>query len=142
MCEEQLRAISNLQEIFGQQTKNIPTYRTPDKTKLPGHRKEIHLKKKKKTHHPHREYTTTSAATFPHTSSKGASHAEPPLTNIQGWTSYRHQTSQTLIKTNPSPTTRKQVIQRHLHPSDGPTSQLLEEHVRKSTPRSSLNKLT
>ena len=26
MCEEQLRAISNLQEIFGHWTKNVPTY--------------------------------------------------------------------------------------------------------------------
>ena len=26
MCEEQLRAISNFQELFGQWTKNVPTY--------------------------------------------------------------------------------------------------------------------
>ena len=33
MCEEQLRAINNLQELFGQWTKNVPTY--PRQKKAP-----------------------------------------------------------------------------------------------------------
>ena len=53
----------------------------------------------------------------------------PPLTQLQWRTSYRHQTSQTLTHTNPLPTTREQVGQRQLHPSNGTTIQSLEEHV-------------
>ena len=115
---------------------------TPDKTKLSGHRQRSHLKNKNKTNNTNREYTTNSDDTFPCTSCKGESHADPPLTQLQWRTSYRHQTSQTLTHTNPLPTTREQVGQRQLHLSNGPMIQSLEEHVRKSTPRSSRNKLT
>ena len=45
ICEENIRAISTLQELFGKWTKNVPIY--PRKKKLPGHHQKSHLGKEK-----------------------------------------------------------------------------------------------
>ena len=76
MCEEKLRAISTLQELFGQWTKNDPTY--PRQNRDSREPPKNPPKKEKQNKNTNSEYTTNSAAAPPRTSSKGESHADSP----------------------------------------------------------------
>ena len=115
---------------------------TPNKTKLPRYSLISHLKKKKKINNTNKKKYQQIICHFPPHNLQGCKSCKPSLTQLQGLTLYRRQTSQTLTQTKPSPTACKQVGKRQLHQSNGPTIQSLEEQVRKSTARVSLNKLT
>ena len=86
---------------------------TPDKTKIPRHQQESHLKKKTKKKYKYGIDHQHSCHLPPH-KLQGCKSCRLSFTQIQGWTSYRRQTSQTLSQTNPSPTARNQFGQRQL----------------------------
>ena len=142
MCDEQLRAISTLHEIFRKWTKNVPTYPRRNKAPRAPPKKPPEKGEKKPTinignippdhlpHSPAQAPRVQFMQTPPNSAPWVYIIPPPDTTNI----------TETNTE-NPSPTTHKHVRQRQLHPSNGPTNQPIEQHLRKLTPRVSLNKL-